>query len=361
MYKPLRFVGPGVALGTALALGACATTLDPSELPAGVTAGGSIDDYVLVDCLLPGQIRQLGTRMTYLAPRRSVKATRRDCGIRGGEYVLFDRSDYGTALRTLLPQAERGDPVAQSYVAEIYEKGLGLPAPNPTAAANWYRKAAEQGNIAAQTSLGALYESGVGVPQDKAKALDWYRRATGLTGDKLVFESQYEAERKAFREEIALRKQVATGLKAQARRAPAAAPRSPARPAAKPAAPARRTAATPTPAAPTPATPTPATPAPATPTPEVTTAPAPAPVADQATVQRLIQSQQRDASREAELREKALHAVRTVKEADAPAQGGEASSAKAAQAGKLELSLRQEIGELRATSAQLAAAATPGA
>ncbi|MEA3277130.1 MAG: sel1 repeat family protein [Pseudomonadota bacterium] len=155
--------------------------------------------------------------MTYLTPRRPVKATRRDCEIRGGEYILFDRSDYSSALSSLLPKARGGDPVAQTYVGEIYERGLGLAAPDYGSAAGWYRKAADSGHRPAQTSLGSLYERGLGVPRDKAVALDWYRRASGVTEDRLVFDSTLRAERDAFKKEIALRNQVAGSLRQQLR------------------------------------------------------------------------------------------------------------------------------------------------
>lgn len=206
----------------AVTLGACAT--DPGIGDQGVgsisatpAAGRGVEEYVLVDCLLPGQIRRLGTMMTYLTPRRAVKATRRDCEIRGGEYILFDRSDYSLALSTLLPKARAGDPVAQTYVGEIYEKGLGIGAPDYASAASWYRKAAESNHAPAQTSLGSLYERGLGVPKDKAVALDWYRRASGITQDRLVFDSALQAERDTFKKEIALRNQVASSLKQRLR------------------------------------------------------------------------------------------------------------------------------------------------
>jgi hypothetical protein len=203
-------------------LSACATGVDDSDIAqtgagGGATPGSSIDQFVLVDCLLPGQIRRLGTSTTFIAPRRAVKATQSDCGIRGGEYVLFDRSDYASALAALLPKAQAGDPVAQAYVGEIYEKGLGLAAPDYTNAAQWYQRAADNNYRPAQTSLGALYERGLGVPKDELKALDLYRRAGGITEDSLVFQSTLNAERSAFRQELALRNQVATSLKQQLR------------------------------------------------------------------------------------------------------------------------------------------------
>ena len=39
----------------------------------------------LVDCLLPGQIRQLDETVTYLTERRLVRTTKTDCTGRGGE------------------------------------------------------------------------------------------------------------------------------------------------------------------------------------------------------------------------------------------------------------------------------------
>ena len=110
---------------------------------------------MVVDCLLPGQIRQLGGKVTYVTARRAVKTSARDCEIRGGEYVAFDRANYATALKVWLPLAEGGDPAAQTYVGEIYEQGLGTQ-PDPATAATWYRKAADKGYSRAALNLGAL-------------------------------------------------------------------------------------------------------------------------------------------------------------------------------------------------------------
>jgi predicted nucleic acid-binding Zn-ribbon protein len=129
---------------------------------------------------LPGQIRRLGNQVTYVGARRAEKATARDCEIRGGEYVAYDRADYKTALQVWMDGAQRGDPKSQMYVGEIYEKGLGVP-PDYAAAAQWYRRAAEQGYAPAALSLGVLYENGLGVPRDPKQAAQWYGRATGAS------------------------------------------------------------------------------------------------------------------------------------------------------------------------------------
>ncbi len=305
---------PPTLLLISLIVAACVgCAASPESGDAGAVApiapGQGVDDFVLVDCLLPGQIRQLGTRMTYLSARHMVKSTKSDCGIRGGEFVLFDRSDYGSALRTLLPQAQSGDPVAQTYVGEIYEKGLGLPAPDYANAAGWYRKAADQNHGPAQTNLGSLYERGLGVPTDKAKALDLYRRASGLTEDRLIFESTLKAQQEAFQREIAVRNRVAASLRAQIKATSSAKPSAP-RP--------RQTQA----------------------------------AVDPSQLRRQARSQSLDAQSEADRVQKELHGIEQIKGSDA-GSGASSDSGKAAQIGKLELTRREQYRSLLDTSRQL--------
>ena len=199
-------------------LGACATsTPDTSDLAlAAASASGNADDLLVVDCLLPGQVRKLGTSATYITARRPIKTTRSTCEIRGGEYVAYDRADLSTALSIWLPSGQSGDPVAQAYVGEIYERGLGVP-PDYNQAAQW-SKAAGQGNARAQINLGNLYEKGLGVAQDKAEALNWYRQASGLTGDQLAFTSSIQELRtqlEVSNQQTAAAQQEAGQLRAQ--------------------------------------------------------------------------------------------------------------------------------------------------
>ncbi|HEY5604456.1 MAG TPA: caspase family protein [Gammaproteobacteria bacterium] len=151
------------------------------------------DKLLIVDCLLPGQVRKLGTSMTYLTPRHPVRTSALDCEIRGGEYVAFDRADYRTALNVWLETALKGDAESQVNVGEIFEKGLGT-VPNYSLAFEWYRKAAQQGNTRGAINLGYLYEKGLGVEKNTAEALNWYRKASGLDGDDLQFASTIESE-----------------------------------------------------------------------------------------------------------------------------------------------------------------------
>jgi caspase domain-containing protein/Sel1 repeat-containing protein len=138
-----------------------------------------LKEVSLCDCLLPPQIRRIGSMATYGSRPRAVRTTVRDCEIRGGEYVLEDRADYRSALKVWLPEAEAGDAEAQQNVGQIYEKGLGTE-PNYAQAAEWYVRAAQQGLKSAQVSLGYLYERGLGVPRDTTIALYWYRQASDL-------------------------------------------------------------------------------------------------------------------------------------------------------------------------------------
>lgn len=200
----LALVGTLVA-GATLSLAACGTGMTPYEKSALQQAkSGRADDFLIVDCLLPGQIRQLGRDVTYVTRREAVKTSARDCEIRGGEYVALDRSNYASALKIWLPLAEQGDPAAQTYVGEIFEKGLGIP-PDYGAAAAWYRRAAEKGFSRAAINLGVLYEQGLGVPKDPQQALNWYRRAAGLS--ELSFDiapdTQQAAELSQLRSEVA--------------------------------------------------------------------------------------------------------------------------------------------------------------
>src|SRR3989304_956805 len=191
----------------------------PEALSEPPSASG--DEFLVVDCLLPGQIRKLGKRTTFLTARRPIKAAAGDCEIRGGEYVSYDRSDYATALKVWLPQAQEGDATAQTYVGEIYEKGLGLQ-PDYVLAAQWYRKAAEKGDARAQVNLGHLYEKGLGVEKDPSKALNWYRKASGLSEgisiESASVSTETQKELQELKKEVELRKRESESLREQLKR-----------------------------------------------------------------------------------------------------------------------------------------------
>jgi len=51
---------------------------------SGKATPATTNSQEMVDCLLPGQIRQLEETVTYLTERRLVRATKGDCTDRGG-------------------------------------------------------------------------------------------------------------------------------------------------------------------------------------------------------------------------------------------------------------------------------------
>jgi hypothetical protein len=91
--------------------------------------------------------------------------------------AAYNRHDYPTAARLLLPLAQHGNPMAQTYVGFMFANGRGLPQ-NYVAAADWYRAASEQGVPVAQFQLGMMYDKGHGVPQDYVLAYKWLNVAT---------------------------------------------------------------------------------------------------------------------------------------------------------------------------------------
>ncbi|MDT0506962.1 caspase family protein [Novosphingobium sp. MMS21-SN21R] len=135
--------------------------------------------FLTVDCVLPAQVRKMGRMLTYLAQRRAVRTSASDCEIRGGEFVAADRADYRTAFQVWLPLAQAGDAKAQTYVGEIFEKGLGRER-DYAAAALWYERAVAQGYMAAKINLAHLLNEGLGVPPDSARAGRLLIEASGI-------------------------------------------------------------------------------------------------------------------------------------------------------------------------------------
>jgi len=189
-----------IALGLA-ALGVGALAADRAKEGMVTRA-----DLEIVDCLLPGQVRMLGST-TYLSARRPVRTNAADCRIRGGEYVAYDRADYKSALRVWMDMANAGDPEAQTNVGEIYERGLGG-APNYDAALIWYRKLVDNKEVPdekksrALFNLGTLYEQGLGVDKDLLQAMNFYRRAWGVPEGNLMYTSARDREVEDLRRQL---------------------------------------------------------------------------------------------------------------------------------------------------------------
>ncbi len=208
-----------VCVAIALTVAGSPAFADQSWQPY-VSSGGTlsgvqpIDSMMVVDCLLPGQMRRSGA-MSYLGPRLPVKTTAQLCAMRGGEYTAYDRASLASSLAVWMDKARGGDATAQFYVGQIYEKGMDS-APDYEEAANWYRKAASAGSNEAKLSLAAMMESGHGMPADPTAAVNLYREAMGITGDELISKSESdtrvaEVERKneALRTELSAQRAAA--------------------------------------------------------------------------------------------------------------------------------------------------------
>ncbi|MDP1751298.1 MAG: tetratricopeptide repeat protein [Reyranella sp.] len=87
--------------------------------------------------------------------------------------AAFQRGDYATAEKILLPMAEAGNPYAQYRLGMVYAEAMGEMR-STVEAAKWYESAALQGQPFAQYKLGILYVKGDGVPKDFVLAYMWF-------------------------------------------------------------------------------------------------------------------------------------------------------------------------------------------
>ncbi|MDK4554752.1 tetratricopeptide repeat protein [Kingella kingae] len=122
--------------------------------------------------------------------------------------AAYQREDFATVHKLLLPLAEQGDATAQHNLAVLYQDGLGTKADIAQAlmwyekaaaqgnaeaqfmagllhsdqqqyerAVYWYTLAAKQGHVEAQNNLAARYATGTGVERNIDTAIEWYRKA----------------------------------------------------------------------------------------------------------------------------------------------------------------------------------------
>ncbi len=85
----------------------------------------SAEDVLVVDCLLPGQVRRVGKIKGFLTARRPARLPQFECAYRGGEYVAYDRVTLATSVQAWQSAADGGDIEAMNVLGEAYAKGLG--------------------------------------------------------------------------------------------------------------------------------------------------------------------------------------------------------------------------------------------
>ena len=88
----------------------------------------------------------------------------------------YNRGDYATALKELLPLAEQGHAGAQYFIGYMYYKGQGVDQDGEEAV-KWFRMAAEQGDVKSQVRLGVMYRLGLTVLKNYEEAKKWLRMA----------------------------------------------------------------------------------------------------------------------------------------------------------------------------------------
>jgi len=93
----------------------------------------------------------------------------------------FARHDYARAAPLLLVEAERGSPVAQTYLGYMYQYGLGV-SRDYVLATSWLHQAAQQGEPTGQFLLGLMFDKGYGVPVDWVEAEVWLNLAAAHAG-----------------------------------------------------------------------------------------------------------------------------------------------------------------------------------
>jgi TPR repeat protein len=93
--------------------------------------------------------------------------------------IAYVREEPSHAFQSLLPLAEKGEPLAQLIVGRLYKIGNGAPHDCGNAV-KWFTRAAEQGNTEAQFELGNFYHQGQCVVKNDRAAINWF----GHSGDK---------------------------------------------------------------------------------------------------------------------------------------------------------------------------------
>lgn len=127
--------------------------------PDGLVPSGGVELY-----------ERMGATLPPLPPEKPYT------GVVDDAYGAYQRGLYVTALDKALKRASAGDAAAQTLVAEMMTKGLGIKRDAKTAAF-WYQQAAERGDPAAMFQYALLLMTGRDVAQDKKKADEFMRKA----------------------------------------------------------------------------------------------------------------------------------------------------------------------------------------
>lgn len=111
----------------------------------------------------------------YGVPEDNAKAQTlyRMAGVESGEFSDWPYL-FSLGLIELHQFADEGRAIAQYALARLYDEPLRHPPEDNTKAVKWYILAAEQGHSKAQFNLGVMYDNGEGVLEDYVQAYAWY-------------------------------------------------------------------------------------------------------------------------------------------------------------------------------------------
>ena len=162
IFRLIEVASVAVAMTAALLLAAAA-----QEKPAATKPAGAQDiarPNLQPKALGGGQVQGFTLQPPGAAPDVSTFDPRAD-----DAYGAFQRGYYLTAFKLALPRAEQGDPAAQTLIAELYDKGLGIPR-DPKEAAAWYGIAAGKNYPEAQFAYAIKLLEGKDIDRDAGKA-----------------------------------------------------------------------------------------------------------------------------------------------------------------------------------------------
>ena len=141
-------------------------TATPLQLPQPIQLPGSTTPAKKGDRPIANPLPQPATTTE---PATNVDPARFGGRPPDAAYGAYQRGLYKTAYNLALERAEKGDAPAQTLVAEILARGLGMPA-DAAEAAKWYQRAAEQGVSEAQFQYALILIDGRQVKRDEKKA-----------------------------------------------------------------------------------------------------------------------------------------------------------------------------------------------
>jgi uncharacterized protein len=90
--------------------------------------------------------------------------------------TAYRSGDYVKAVELWRALADKGDPVAQVRLGDMYAEGKGV-ARDDVMAMTLFQRSAIQGNAEAQYNVGASYAEGLGVAKNDEEAAKWFKRA----------------------------------------------------------------------------------------------------------------------------------------------------------------------------------------